>query len=74
MKNTHSVNIMPREEQLRDVEGRLIDQLNQLIRMVEDRVHPDRIEQEYAYTRSLISSRNTVYTEKLREERRNALA
>lgn len=66
---THS-----RERQLRDVEDKLIEQLQHLVCLVEDRVHPDRIETEYAYTRSLISSRNTRYIEKQREDRRHALA
>ena len=74
MKNAHGVNIPDREQMLRDVEDKLVEQLHRMIRLVESRVHPDRIESEYAYTRNLISSRNTRYLEKQKEDRRHALA
>lgn len=74
MKNMHGVEIPHPEQRLREVEDKLIIQLEEMIRLVKDRVHPDRIEQEYAYTRCLISSRNTRYMEKRKEDRRNALA
>ena len=63
-----------REQMLRDVEDKLVEQLRHMIVLIENRVHPDRIEAEYAYTRNLISSRNTRYIEKQREDRRHALA
>ena len=63
-----------REQMLRDVEDKLVEQLRHMIVLIEDRAHPDRIEAEYAYTRNLISSRNTRYIEKQREDRRHALA
>lgn len=74
MKNAHGVNIPNREQMLCDVEDKLVEQLRCMIRLVEDRAHPDRIETEYAYARNLISSRNTRYMEKQKEDRRHALA
>lgn len=74
MKDAHGVNIPNREQLLRDVEDKLVEQLRYMIRLVEDRVHPDRIELECIYMRNLISSRNTRYMEKQKEDRRHALA
>ena len=74
MKRADGVKIIPPEESLRDVEGKLVDQLKWMIRLVEDRVHPDRIEREYAYMRALMSSRNLRYFAKEKEDRRHALA
>lgn len=74
MKNIHGVNIQPRKQQLEELKIQLINQLKWLIHLVEDDVHPDRIEAEYKTSRDLISRRNTVYLEKIREDKRDALA
>ena len=74
MTYANGMNMPGREQQLREVEDKLVEQLQHMIVLVEDRAHPDRIEVEYAYMRSLISSRNTRYIEKQREDRRHALA
>ena len=62
------------ELQLREMEGRLAEQLQNLIGMVDDRAHPDRMEAEFAYARSLMASRNAMLRERQRRERKNALA
>lgn len=74
MKMMHGLEIPDHETRLCEVEGKLIEQLRQMITMVEDRVGEDRLEAEYAYARNLISSRNTRLREKRRSEGRNALA
>lgn len=74
MKNAHGIEIQPAKERLEEVKGQAIDQLRWLIHLLEDDVHPERIETEYKTSRDLISRRNAVYYEKQKEDRRNALA
>lgn len=74
MKPKHETRILNPEEHLREVEQKLVEQLHVMIALVEDRVGPGRIEQEYAYMKSLISSRDTRLREVRRMEDRNALA
>ena len=74
MKKTGRPDARSREMQLREIEDRLAEQLQNLIGMVDDRVHPNRMDAEFAYARSLLSSRNTIYHEREREEKRHALA
>ena len=64
----------PPEQRLEDVRIKLIEHYAQMIRLLEEECHPNRLETEMAFERHLQSRYSTCWIEKQREDRRNALA
>ena len=57
-------------DQLAEVNENILTELQRLIRLVEADAHPDRIEQEYAYMRYLLSRRRDCFFRKRRVDGR----
>ena len=61
-------------KQLDEVREKLIDLYAEMIRLLQDECHPDRLETEMAFERHLISRYYDCWIRKCKEEKRNALA
>ena len=64
----------PPKQRLEEVRTKLIEHYMEMIRLLEEECHPDRLETEKAFERHLQSRYTDCWIEKHREDRRNALA
>ena len=64
----------PPKQRLEEVRTKLIEHYTEMIRLLEEECHPDRLETEMAFERHLQSRYTDCWIEKRREDRRNALA
>ena len=64
----------PPMQQLNEVREKLIGLYAEMIRLLEDECHPDRLEREMAFERHLQSRYTDCWMRKKKEEGRNALA